>query len=163
MTHALVRAHPARVGAGNAQFVQMLSDALDPPALTLQLEDQNPKANLRQVLGLDPHMAARLANTAAWKQLFQEELRLAGLVIDAASRPVDWQQYRDDTADKIRSLVEAKIEGRPLQAPPEESFQVLKLLDALQQSVAAAAGPQPAPASTAGARTKKAASRRRSA
>jgi len=91
----------------------------------------------------------------------EEELRLAGLVIDAASRPVDWQQYRDDTADKIRSLVEAKIEGRPLQAPPEESFQVLKLLEALQQSVAAS--PQPAPTSPAGTRTKKAASRRRSA
>ena len=91
----------------------------------------------------------------------EEELRLAGLVIDAASRPVvDWQQYRDDTADKIRSLVEAKIEGRPLQAQPEESFQVLKLLDALQQSVAAAS-PQPAPASPAG-RPKKT-SRRRSA
>ena len=52
-------------------------------------------------------------------------------MIDAASRRVDWQQYRDDTADKIRSLVEAKIEGRPLQAPAEEPLQVLQLLDAL--------------------------------
>ena len=91
----------------------------------------------------------------------EEELRLAGLLIDAASRPVDWQQYRDDTADKIRSLVEAKIEGRPLQAPAEEPLQVLQLLDALKQSVAAAASAELPPESQA--RTSKKTSRRRSA
>ena len=30
----------------------------------------------------------------------EEELQLAGMVIDSASRPLDWQHYRDDTADK---------------------------------------------------------------
>ena len=71
----------------------------------------------------------------------EEELRLAGQLIEAASTPVDWQQYSDDTADKIRALVEAKIEGRTLQPSAEEPLQVLQLLDALKQSVAAAGKP----------------------
>ena len=75
--------------------------------------------------------------------------------------PVDWQQYRDDTTDKIRALVEAKIEGRSLESPAQESFQVLQLLDALQQSVAALGSSDPA--SGPPARIRRKASRRRSA
>lgn len=93
----------------------------------------------------------------------EEELRLAGMLIDAASRTVDWQQYRDDTADKIRSLVEAKIEGRPLPAPAEEPFQVLQLLEALKQSVAAAGSAAPSSPTAPPVRTSKKASRRRTA
>ena len=92
----------------------------------------------------------------------EEERQLAGMVIDAASRPLDWQQYQDDTADKIRALVEAKIEGRPLQPEAEESQQVLKLLDALKQSVTAAAGAGTIPAAPVGTKARRA-SRRRTA
>ena len=136
--------------SGNRQLV-----LVRPLGRLLAMDVLHYPAQLRSRAGLEAELGDRGGS--------QEELRLAGLVIDAASRPVDWQQYRDDTADKICSLVEAKIEGRPLQAPPEESFQVLKLLEALQQSVASAASPPPAPASPVGTRTKKAASRRRSA
>jgi DNA end-binding protein Ku len=68
-----------------------------------------------------------------------EELQLAGTLIDSASRPVDWSQYRDDTAEQLTALVEAKIAGQPLTPPTEEPAQVLHLLDALKQSVADAA------------------------
>jgi DNA end-binding protein Ku len=80
------------------------------------------------------HLEAELAERPG----SDEELRLAALLIDSASRPPQWDQFRDDTADRIRELVEAKIEGRPPQTATEEPVQVLQLLEALKQSVAAA-------------------------
>lgn len=70
----------------------------------------------------------------------QEELQLAGMLIDTASGQVDWSRYRDDTAEKLSALIEAKIAGRPLAAAAEEPMHVLQLMDALKQSVAAACG-----------------------
>ncbi len=64
-----------------------------------------------------------------------EELQLAGMLIDSASGAVDWTQYRDDTPDKLAALVAAKVAGREVALPAEEPLQVLKLLDALKQSV----------------------------
>jgi DNA end-binding protein Ku len=64
-----------------------------------------------------------------------EELRLAGMLIDAASGPVDWASYRDATAEDLRSLVEAKLQGRTA-ASNEEQRAVLPLLEALRRSVA---------------------------
>jgi DNA end-binding protein Ku len=103
-------------------------------------------AELRSRAGMESELASVPSS--------QEELRLAGQLIESASTPVDWQQYRDDTAEKIRALVEAKIAGRPVQAPAQDAPQVLQLLDALKQSVAATGS---------GASTTRKASRRRSA
>ena len=64
-----------------------------------------------------------------------QELELACQLIDAAERPVDWSEYHDDTTDKVTQLIEAKLAGREITVP-EESVQVLQLMDALQQSVA---------------------------
>jgi non-homologous end joining protein Ku len=64
-----------------------------------------------------------------------EELLLAGQLIDAASGAVDWASYRDETAQELRVLIEAKIQGRS--AEEESAPLILPLLQALQQSVAA--------------------------
>jgi DNA end-binding protein Ku len=85
-----------------------------------------------------------------------QELALAAALIDAASGAVDWSQYRDDTAEKLAQLVEAKLAGREPAAPEEEPLPVLQLLEALQQSVAQTAGPTaPRPASLAKSRTRR--------
>jgi non-homologous end joining protein Ku len=65
-----------------------------------------------------------------------EEMRLAGLLIDAASGVVEWSAYRDQAAQELKALIEAKLEGQP-QATPEPTRALLPLLEALQQSVAA--------------------------
>jgi DNA end-binding protein Ku len=71
------------------------------------------------------------------------ELRLAALLIDAASGVVDWSSYRDESAQELRQLLEAKLQG---QGPVTEPVaMVLPLLEALQQSVAATQE-RPAPA-----------------
>ena len=53
------------------------------------------------------------------------------MLLDAASAPLDWSQYRDVAAEELWALIEAKVAGRPLAAPTEESAAVLHLLDAL--------------------------------
>ena len=47
-----------------------------------------------------------------------EELRLAGRLIDAASGAVDWQAYRDQAAQELRTLLETKLQGQPAAAEP---------------------------------------------
>ncbi len=47
-----------------------------------------------------------------------EEQKLAGILINAATKPVPWADYRDDTAEQIKALVEAKLQGRTLTPPP---------------------------------------------
>jgi DNA end-binding protein Ku len=69
-----------------------------------------------------------------------EELHLACTLIDSVSGPLDWSRLRDDTPEKLRQLIEAKLEGRQVPVAEEEPVQVLQLLDALKQSVAQTTG-----------------------
>jgi DNA end-binding protein Ku len=68
-------------------------------------------------------------------ELATAELHLAGQLIDAASGGFYWDGYRDETAQEVRSLLEAKRQGQPALAEPLPT--VLPLLEALQQSLAA--------------------------
>ena len=67
-----------------------------------------------------------------------EELRLAGQLIDAASGRVDWTSYRDETAQELRKLIDAKLQG--CQAHEEPVPVVVPLVHALQQCVAQTLG-----------------------
>jgi DNA end-binding protein Ku len=73
-----------------------------------------------------------------------EELRLAGMLIDAADVKVDWTAYADQSAQELKSLIEAKLAGQPVEAtaPPRT---VLSLLEALQQSVHGKSGKNTTP------------------
>jgi DNA end-binding protein Ku len=61
----------------------------------------------------------------------------------------DFSSYKDTYQDKLRELLEAKVEGRQIVAPAseEEEPEVINLMDALQASVR-----QRKPRETAGAR-----------
>jgi DNA end-binding protein Ku len=67
-----------------------------------------------------------------------EEQHLAGLLIDAASQPITWTDYRDDNAEQLRALIQTKLQGRTLAAPVPEEIPILQLVDALKRSVAQA-------------------------
>src|SRR5437899_1056456 len=70
-----------------------------------------------------------------------EELHLAGVLVDAASGPVDWSRYQDTSASELRTLIEAKLAGRPpVESAATAPAAVRSLLEALQQSVAATTG-----------------------
>jgi non-homologous end joining protein Ku len=86
-------------------------------------------AQVRGHASWEAHLAPCLASEA--------EQELAGQLIALASAPLDWARYRDTSAAELAALIAAKRAQQPPPALPEEPV-VLKLLDALKQSVAAA-------------------------
>jgi len=91
-----------------------------------------------QVLHYPEQVRACPLATLPRPEAASEELRLAGMLIDAAGGAVDWGAYRDEAARELRALLDAKLRGQPA-AAPEPARMVLPLLEALQQSLAAAA------------------------
>jgi DNA end-binding protein Ku len=76
----------------------------------------------------------------------EEESKLAGMLLNAcAASAVAWSPYQDDTADSLRALVDAKLQGRQLPEAVPDEVPVLHLLDALKQSVAHALKQTPVP------------------
>ena len=92
------------------------------------------------------------------------EVNLAETLIKASTaKRFDITKYKDEYSTKLRTLIEAKIEGREIVAPPdEEAPQVVNLMDALRESVAKASGKKARPPKKlAASQHPKAAARRR--
>ncbi len=77
---------------------------------------------------------------AAVSTLGQEELSLAETLIESrTSHQLEMALYKDEYAQKLERLIEAKVAGEELvAAPASEPRHVLSLLDALKASVAQA-------------------------
>jgi DNA end-binding protein Ku len=82
-----------------------------------------------------------------------EELQLVKTLIKASSSDkFDLSKFKDLYTEKLTQLIEAKVAGQELVAPPvKEQAQVINLMDALRESVARMQGTAPA----AGAAAKK--------
>jgi DNA end-binding protein Ku len=95
-------------------------------------------------------------------EVTKEELRLAETLIEASSSDeLDFSRYHDTYTQKLTELIEAKVEGKEIVAPPvEEETRVINLVDALRRSVAKAKEASPRKA-TARPPRKMAASKRR--
>jgi len=89
-----------------------------------------------QVLHYPEQVRACPRRATARPDQSSEALRLAGVLIDAASGGLDWAAYPDEAAQELRALVGAKLHGRMAEAAEPTSV-ILPLLEALQQSVAA--------------------------
>jgi DNA end-binding protein Ku len=68
------------------------------------------------------------------------EFKLAKTLTEAlATDAFDLSQYKDNYADRLRQLIEAKVQGKEVVAPPEQPApRISNLMDALQQSLAEA-------------------------
>jgi DNA end-binding protein Ku len=69
-----------------------------------------------------------------------EELKLAKTLIEASTpKTFDFAKYKDTYTEKLTKLIEAKVAGQEVVAPPvHEHAQIINLMDALKQSVAQA-------------------------
>lgn len=67
----------------------------------------------------------------------KQELEMANSLIEALAGDFDPAQYTDAYRDALQALIDAKIEGRELVAPPEaaETGVVVDLMEALKKSV----------------------------
>lgn len=70
----------------------------------------------------------------------KEELKLTKTLLEAFEKPdFSLAGYKDHYVEELTKLIEAKVEGREVVAPPSrEEPQVINLMDALKKSVAAA-------------------------
>jgi DNA end-binding protein Ku len=66
-----------------------------------------------------------------------EELQLIKMLIKSSSKPqLDVSSFKDQYTEKLMQVIEAKVAGKELVAPPaEEPAQVINLMDALRRSV----------------------------
>jgi DNA end-binding protein Ku len=106
-----------------------------------------------------------LKEEVAEPALAKEEVALTKTLLKAfEKKKFSIAAYQDDYADKLRSLIEAKVEGKELVTPPPtEEPQVINLMDALKKSVAAAQdGGKPASAPKASTRKMASSARQRS-
>jgi DNA end-binding protein Ku len=93
-----------------------------------------------------------------------DELKLAKMLIEsAAADSLDLSKYQDTYTDKLKELIEAKVEGHEMvNAPMDEAPVSINLMDALRRSVAQAKGvAKPKKRMTVGNRELLAAKRRR--
>ena len=67
-----------------------------------------------------------------------QNLKLAEMLVDAStSHHFDIDDYRDRYREKVKELIDAKVEGREVVAPEEEEEpEVINLMDALRKSLA---------------------------
>jgi DNA end-binding protein Ku len=72
----------------------------------------------------------------------EEEMQLAKTLIDTCTvRKLDYARYEDKYTEKLTQLIEAKVAGQEIVAPPvQEHAQIINLMDALKESVAKARG-----------------------
>lgn len=65
-----------------------------------------------------------------------QELGMARTLINSMDTPFDPAKYRDEYQEKLRGLIETKIEGREVvAAQPEAAGKVIDLMDALKASI----------------------------
>ncbi len=65
-----------------------------------------------------------------------EELALASQLIEAITKPFDPKAFEDNYRKALLGIIEAKVQGREIVAPPEvETGKVINLMDALKSSL----------------------------
>lgn len=73
--------------------------------------------------------------------LTREELTLARRLVDSMSGPFDLSTYHDEYQERLRELIESKLNGRELVRPtPKPPENVVDLMEALRRSVLAEGG-----------------------
>jgi DNA end-binding protein Ku len=100
-------------------------------------------------------------------ELSQQEVKLAEMLIDAStSKKFDYAKYEDLYTQRLTELINAKVEGKEVVAPPaDEEVSVINLMDALKQSLGktgkSAAAKKAKPAKKMAASRREAAPRKR--
>jgi DNA end-binding protein Ku len=104
-------------------MVRPISGVLTMVMLHFKSQIRSPKAVLDEV----PHAKARA-----------QELKLAQQLIESSTaKKFDFSQYEDRYTDRLKALIQSKIEGKEVIEPPqtEEDVPIINLMDALRKSV----------------------------
>ncbi len=79
-----------------------------------------------------------------------KELKMAESLIEALAAPFDHEKYKDKYRETLQGMIDAKVAGKEVVAPPEEAelAPVIDIMEALKSSIASMKKP-PAAAKTA--------------
>jgi DNA end-binding protein Ku len=79
---------------------------------------------------------SQIPNLPDKEKVDRRELDMAKMLIDGLTGNFEPEKYRDEYKARLRKAIEDKIEGKEVEAPPEEKApNVLDLMDALQASL----------------------------
>jgi len=72
----------------------------------------------------------------------EKELSLATMLIESLAAEFQPEKYHDSYRDNLRAMIDAKVQGKEVVAPPEpETARVIDIMEALKQSLAIAKKP----------------------
>jgi DNA end-binding protein Ku len=93
----------------------------------------------------DEIRAAEFDTVGADEKVRDNEVEMAKALIENLTEPWNPEQFRDEYREALLDIVEKKLAGEPIEAPPEAPpARVVDLMEALKASVAAAKGKTPA-------------------
>ena len=72
----------------------------------------------------------------------EKEVELANMLVESLAAPFEPEKYKDSYRENLQSLIDAKINGQQVVAPPSvEPAKVIDIMEALKQSLAIAKKP----------------------
>src|SRR6478736_5616886 len=116
---------------------------------------------LQTMIWPDEVRSAEFANLGDVGSATERELSMATMLIDSLSGDYDPEEFQDDYSEAVHEMVEAKLSGGEVKhAPePEDTGEVVDLLEALQRSVDRAKASRGEPVDKKAAPAKKAAAK----
>ena len=68
-------------------------------------------------------------------EISQEELQMAKTLINSMNTPFSSELYKDEYQEKLRGLIESKIQGKEVEKQEEGQNTIINLMEALKQSI----------------------------
>lgn len=65
----------------------------------------------------------------------EEELQMAKMLINSMNTPFNSAEYKDEYQEKLKDLIETKIQGKEVQNQEESQTTIINLMEALKQSI----------------------------
>lgn len=76
-----------------------------------------------------------LPKTYKKPEISQEELNMAKTLINSMNTPFNAENYKDEYQEKLKDLIETKIQGKEVVGQKEDNNKIIDLMEALKQSV----------------------------
>lgn len=68
-------------------------------------------------------------------EISKEELNMAKKLINSMNTPFDAKNYKDEYQEKLKDLIETKIQGKEIVEQKDDNNKIIDLMEALKQSV----------------------------
>ena len=76
-----------------------------------------------------------LPKTYQKPEINKEELKMAKMLINSMDTPFNSAEYKDEYQEKLKTLIETKIQGKEVQKQEESQTTIINLMEALKQSI----------------------------